>query len=309
MRKPYSESGDVLNRRGFIKGAATGLAGAALTFGLPADALAKDSGEITLDAILLSYVAPPLGTTSSSLWTPHLNYSTTLSLRSLVNPALSLRPAISATQERINSRAQVRQSASTKVDDAIALFSRPRENENFSIGTAHPGIEENVLFYGLIRPRLAIKGGSRKVNFRLIDAEGTFALGAADIFEAFSADTASSMLDQYVKDKAALVGPRFASIHVTTGGPLVLEQRAERNGPRDISSAVLARVVEQSGFSGEAYNEAFAVGAGLEITYYSANESNGKLLRFESDLNRTSPGINRILWDRVFKTFVITDEA
>ncbi|HXG92141.1 MAG TPA: hypothetical protein VNN73_07180 [Blastocatellia bacterium] len=272
-----------------------------------ASAASKDSGEITLDAILISYVSAPLGTSSSAAWTPQPPYTTTLALRSLANPDLSLRARISADEERINSRAVVAQIESEKIQDALTLFARPHENESYSVGTPPPGSPENTVFFGLYRPIIRVKGNGRKANFKFVDAEASFSFTAKDISNLLDEETASSILRQYVFDRASLVEPRFILAQKSDGGPLSIRQFAERGAPKDITSVTTARIIEQSGFRSDALKEAFAVDSPLEVTYYSAVETRGEILRFETNLERTTPGFNSIYWDRVFKTFVITD--
>jgi hypothetical protein len=274
-----------------------------------ASAAAKDSGEVTLDALLISYVSPPLGTFGASLWTPLTPYTTTLTLRSLANPDVSLRARVAPDQERINSRAVAAQTQSQRIENAITVFTRPRQNESFSTGTPPPGLPENATFYGLRRPVLRFKGNARKSQFRLVDAESSFALVAKDITDLFDEDTANSILRQYVFDAAALVEPRFVLRGTTGGGRLSITQIAERRAPDDITATVTARIVEQVGFETDVLKQAFAVGTNLEITYYSATETRGEILQMESNLERSSPGLNSIYWDRVFKTFVIIDTA
>ena len=175
-----------LSRRNFIRNAAIGTVGTASMLGAKsAFAATKDSGEVTLDALLISYVSPPLGTAGTSVWTPQTKYTTTVSLRSLANPDILLRSRITPDQERINSRAIV-QTPSEKIEDAITLFSRPFQNESFSIGTPAPGLPENATCYGLHRPILRFKGNGTKAQFRLVDAEASFTLTAkaSQIFSA-----------------------------------------------------------------------------------------------------------------------------
>ena len=297
-----------LSRRSFIRNAAIGGTGAAFMLGISksASAAAKDSGEVTLDALLISYVSPPLGTAGTSLWTPLTPYTTTLTLRSLADPDILLRARITPDQERINSVAQTH---SVKIENAITLFPRPRQNESFSIGTPAPGLPENAVFYGLHRPILRFKGNGRKSQFRLVDAEATFALDEKGIRDLFGEDTANSILSQYVVDPAALIEPRFVLTGTTDGGHLSVTKVAERRAPKNITATLTATIIEQSGFESDILRQAFAVGSNLEITYYSATETKGKILQMESNLERSSPGLNLIYWDRVFKTFVIIDAA
>lgn len=300
-----------LSRRSFIRNAAIGGTGAALMLGgsKNASAAAKDSGEVTLDALLISYVSPPLGTVGTSLWTPLTPYTTTLTVRSLANQDISLRARVAPDQESINGRAVVAQTQSERIEGAITVFTRPRQNESLSIETAPPGLPENAVFFGLHRPILKFKGNGRKSQFRLVDAEASFTLVAKGIRDSFGEDTANSILRQYVNDAGALIEPRFVLRETTDGGRISITQVAERRAPQNITATVTARIIEQVGFESDILKQAFAVGSNLEITYYSAAETRGEILQMESNLERSSPGLNSIYWDRVFKTFVITDTA
>lgn len=299
------------SRRSFIRNAAIGGTGAALMLGgsKNASAAAKDSGEVTLDALLISYVSPPLGTVGTSLWTPLTPYTTTLTVRSLANQDISLRARVAPDQESINGRAIVAQTQSERIEGAITVFTRPRQNESLSIETAPPGLPENAVFFGLQRPILKFKGNGRKSQFRLVDAEASFTLVAKGIRDSFGEDTANSILRQYVNDAGALIEPRFVLRETTDGGRISITQVAERRAPQNITATVTARIIEQVGFESDILKQAFAVGSNLEITYYSAAETRGEILQMESNLERSSPGLNSIYWDRVFKTFVITDTA
>jgi hypothetical protein len=300
---------ELVSRRRFVRSIAIGAAGTGLAFagGRSASAAGKDSGEVTLDAILISYVSAPIGATGSSSWTPQPPYTTTFSLRSLANPNISLRARIFADEEGINNRAVVAQAQSEKIQDAITLFVRPRKNESYSIGTPSPGSPENTVFFGLYRPVLGFKGNGRKASFRFVDAQSSFSSTAKDINDLFDEVTASFILRQYVFDQTSLVEPRFVFLQTTDGGPLSISQFAERGAPKDITSVAMARVIEQNGFRSDALKQAFAVGSLVEISYFSAVETKGEILRFETNPERATPGLDSVYWDRVFKTFVITN--
>jgi hypothetical protein len=302
-------TGRRMPRRAFMRSATAGAAGLALSLGSAGRALAgvKDSGEVTLDALLITYFSPPLGTLSSAFYTFETAYTTTIGLRSLANPDITLKARISAGQERINGASAIRQAMSAEVKNGMLVFPRPRANMSFTTGTNPPGLPENVTFEGLYRPRLRFKGDGRKAQFQFVDASGSFAFGGEELREVFSAETADSIIRQYVYDPASLVEPRFIRTATVSGGPSTFTAVAERGAPKDLTSTVTARIIEQTGFESDVLKEAFAVGSDLEVTYYSAQESRGEILKMESAFERETPGSNTIYWDRVFKTFVIID--
>lgn len=296
-----------VSRRGFIRTAASGAAGVAFAFSGASSPLAgiKDSGEIILDGLMMSYVAAP--PTGSSLLMPGTAYALTLGLRSLANPDISLRARVSPNQERL---LIVNQAQSAKVQDGIVIFARPDKDESFSIGSTG-GAPENSGFFGLCFPRLRFKGNGRKAAFRLVKAECLFVRSAkqlAGVEEDFlSRETASSMLHQYVFDPVQLIEPRFQFVQTLGSGEHILTRRAQPSEPEDIVSTVTAKIIDQTGFTSDDLKQAFVVGTDLEFTYHSAQDSKGKLLTVRLDLDQTSPGQHDIYWDRVFKTFVIVD--
>jgi hypothetical protein len=302
---PEYERASCPSRRTFIRNAAAGVAGATVVLSGADCALGaiKDSGEITLDGLLITYFSAPVGTDGSASYTFTTAYTTTISLRSLANPDVSLRASISEDEQRINGRSVFAQAESRKVENAIKLFPRPEADEFFTTATPPPGMPENTVFYGLRKPVLSFKGNGSKALFRFVEAEESFTFLAKNLNELFSKDTAASMIRQYVADPTALTPPRFISM-LTSSGDTSVTQVAERGAPQDITSVVTARIIEQTGFNSDVLKQAFAVGSNLEITYYSAQESKGGILQLETDLKGASR-VTRIFWDRVFKTFVI----
>jgi hypothetical protein len=310
FEKRISRKGEsaLVSRRGFIRKAASGAAGASFALGGATRLLAgiKDSGEITLDGLMISYVdAPPTGENSL---TPQKAYAMTLGLRSLANPDISLRARVSPNQEEL---LIVDQARSAKTRDAIVVLVRPDKNESFSI-VALGGAPANAGFFGLCFPRLKFKGNGKKAEFRLVEAECLFVTTAgqlADIKDHFlSAETASSMLRQRVFDPAKLIEPRFSFVRTLGSGAHILTRRSQSDEPEDITSTVTARIIEQTGFTSDVLKQAFAVGSDLEITYYSAQDKSGKLLTARLNLENPSSE-QQIYWDRVFKTFVIVDSS
>jgi len=310
VRKDFNqiEHSELLPRRSFIRNAALGIAGASVTF-VCADATlagAKDSGEVVLDGLMWTYVAAPLGTAAGSHFlTPGLGYSITCGLSSQANQEISLRANIPAGEEAIGGN--VSQSQSTKLPHAITLFPRAQRNESFSIGSVG-GARENTTFFGICRPVLRFKGNGKKAQFRLLDAECIFSTSAGQLASELqnfvSIETANSWISQYITDAALLVEPRFVLLATVSGGRHEFTMRPSSDTP-DVSATVTVRVLDQSGFNSDVMKQAFAVGNDLAVTYFSAQDSGGKLLTSQVDLGG-GPGINSIYWDRVFKTFLIS---
>src|SRR5262249_54453893 len=121
-----------------------------------------------------------------------------------------------------------------------------------------------------------------------------------------SADTAASMLAQYVTDPALLVGPRFALSH-TAEVPQSFSLPGNIVAGPDLTATVTSTIVGSQGFQSDVLKQALAVGTNLELTYYSIQEvSAHQILTMETGSNSTSPVVNGIYLDRLFKTFLLT---
>jgi len=300
-----------ISRRRFIRSAAFGTLGTALAIGAK-DVLAggKESGEIVLDALMITYFSAPLGTTSSAFWTIETAYSTSLRLGVVERPDLSFKARVSEDEERVLSNTSIEQTPSTQVKNAVTLLPRPSQNESLTSGTPAPGIPEHTVFFGMLKPRLQLVGTPNKLKFWFLDAEGDFTITASDVKSGaleINADTALSWLRQYVIDPDALIAPRFVRAATASSGEFSITRSADKTSPDSLTAVTTAKIIEQTGFKSAEVKQALAVGRDLQITHSSAEELPGKLLTVNSPLERTSPGVDDFYWDRVFKTFVIID--
>jgi hypothetical protein len=300
-----------MSRRRFIRSAAFGALGTALAISAD-DVLAgvKESGEVVLDALMITYFSAPLGTTSSAFWTIETSYTTSLRLATDEPPDLVLKGRVSENDEGVLSNTFIKQTQSTQVKNAVTLLPRPSQNESFTSGTPSPGIPEHTVFYGMLKPRLQLVGTPSKLKFWFLEAEGEFTVTASSVRSGtleISADTALSWLRQYVIDPADLIAPRFVRAARASSGELSITRSAGDTSSDSLSAVTTARIIEQTGFRSDEIKRALAVGRNLQITYSSAEELLGKLLTVSSPLERRSPGVNEVYWDRVFKTFVIID--
>src|SRR5258708_9676832 len=122
---------EAISRRCFIRSAAFGTLGAALALGSK-DALAgtKESGEVVLDAIMITYFSAPLGTISSAYWTIEPSYTTTLRLGAIEQPDLLFKARVPEDEEGVLSNTSIKQTQSTQVKNAVALLPRPAQDES-----------------------------------------------------------------------------------------------------------------------------------------------------------------------------------
>ena len=300
-----------ISRRRFIRSASFGTLGTALALGAK-DVLAggKESGEIVLDALMITYFSSPLGTTSSAFWTIETAYSASLRLGALERPDLLFKARVPEDEEIVLSNTSIQQTQSKQVKNAVTLLPRPSQNESFTTGTPAPGIPEHTVFFGMLKPRLQLVGTPNKLKFWFLEAEEDFTITASDVKSGalgVNTDTALSWLRQYVIDPDALIAPRFVRAATASSGDFSITKSADETTPDSLSAVTTAKIIEQTGFKSDEVKLALAVGTDLQITYSSAEELPGKLLTVNSPLERTSPGVNDFYWDRVFKTFVIID--
>jgi hypothetical protein len=320
-RSSFNEADEArASRRDFIRNAAVGAAGAALAFSNADGVMAasKESGIITLDAILVTYMSATIGANGSSTWRFNNNYANTLRIGSVENPNLSFKAKVPAREEKVFVGHNARQTESAAVDGAITLRHSGFSGWTVGFGTSGgPATPDQTVFFGMRKPRIYLQGNSKKLKFRLIDAESEFTLLVDDLRNnsfGISQETVSSWLRHYITDKAGLTGPRF-KFKTSTG---IISPDAEvtlnvsEDGDAGFSEArtavVTARIIDQMGFSSDSLKQTFAVGNHLEITHASVQEfPTDDVVIMETKLERVLAGASEIYWDRVFKNFVIID--
>ena len=194
-----------LSRRKFIRNAAVGAAAAGATFALKGGgsvlAQSGESGQVEVDAILLSYVAAPLGSTASTTNTYTRTHATTLRLTAESNRTLTLSSSVTVGTESFNvgGSTTYRQSNSTSLTNAITV--RRSITEEFS--TPAPGAIGNTVFIGLLAPEMQMDGYSGGFSFRFLRAVNKFGVTYTDL-QASRPDspikpaTASSFLSKYI---------------------------------------------------------------------------------------------------------------
>ncbi|HKV41106.1 MAG TPA: twin-arginine translocation signal domain-containing protein [Blastocatellia bacterium] len=309
-----------LSRRGFLQTVALASAGAGLIHSGPTRASAAtelppatrpaaplnapgtgvDMGEVTLDGLMLTYfcAAPAF---SSSTFTFGRNFSTTFTLKLPQSPAIVLTGTV-PSDDPVLLKDHI-QRTSPGVKDAIILQPELQELPGKLSKFSSKRASSSIQFYGLSNPRLRFSGTPDNLRFCFADTgQQSFDLAAS-----VSAETASSMLSQYITDPAKLFPPRYYWVDVVGGARDVTfdfglpSKLLSRNGA---TATVTAKIVHQSGFSSGQLQQAFAAGNGLEITYHSAQElPSSNLMALQATLGESNQ--TRIYIDRVFKTFII----
>lgn len=316
------------SRRNFLCGAATAASGLALTLGGADKVFAanKESGEIVLDAILVTYFGASVGATDVPVWSLKGEYSHTLGLKLVEFPDVKLSPRITQPDNRIIAGHGVWQTRSSQMSRGLVMQHRGFGNSTFSIGAegaAHT--HDDSVFFCIFRPRLRITAASNSLRFAFTDGENQQSGGAmmfpaitelksGSLFDLISEATINSWLPHYVSDREALVKPRFKLKHETgsvssgVGIPINLTADGDREFSRAKTATSMSRIIAQTGFESEELKQMFAVGNHLEITHTSVQEVEaGNVVRMRTTLTRATGGGNQIYWDSLFKTFVVID--
>ncbi len=314
-----SETKKGISRRRFIRDAAIGAAAAgaaiALKGGKSVLAQSSESGQVTVDAIMLSYIASPLGSVASSTNTYTKNNATTVRLTAASNRSLSIGANASILGFSVGSTTY-RQTNSTSVTDGITI----RRSTSESFTTPPGGSTQNTVFIGMLAPEMQFDGDTVRQLFRFLRADNKFALTVSDLQNpsvltavGIKTATANSFLSQYVTDPALLVGPRFklrSSIVLSAGVRNVYTfTKATGSGyTQSKTSTTSVEITRSFGFNFLIVNGTFSVGSRIEITHTAVQEYTAdQIISCQTTLERTLLGVNKVYWDRVFKTFVIID--
>jgi hypothetical protein len=309
-----------VSRRVFIRGAAIGATGAAFALHKSGDVIAasKESGIITLDAILFTYMSATIGAVGGSTWTLNSQYANTLRIASVENPNLSFKAQVPAAEEKVFVGHNARQTESSMVSGGITLRHSGFGGVSVGHGTnGGPASPNDTRFYGMLKPRLYVKGNSKKLKFRFVDAQAEFSFSISNLREdvfGISQETTDSWLRHYITDKAELKSPRF-KLKATTGligaGPervLTVSEQGDAGFSESRTAVVTARIIDRTNFTSDALEQSFAIGNHIEITHTSVQEFPADdVIKMETKLERVTPGANEIYWDRVFKNFLIID--
>ena len=317
-----------ISRRRFFRTAAAGATGAAIGLSGLREVSAKNEvlGQVTLDALLISYFTASIGSTGIPLWSLGGNYANTVRLRVEEAPDLVLKPQPDPNQKIIFAGHAIEQIKSGQLKNGMIMRHKGFSGETFGFGLREiVHTREDTTFFVIFRPRLEITGSPRKPRFRFVGDPNTGEGGAlfpsavrelqgTDIQRYFSRETIDSWLRIYLSDPKDLVKPRF-KLRASTGSVsagISVPFQLTGEGDTEFSSAktevTTARIVSQTGFTSDGLKETFAVGNHLQITHSSLQEIEvDDVVSMEATITRGTGGQTDIYWDSVFKTFVIVD--
>jgi hypothetical protein len=320
-------SNQSVSRRRFWQAAAAGVGGAVIGLGGTGEVSAQETGvgQITLDALLISYFSAAVGSTGTPLWTFKGAYANTVRLRVKELPDLVLKPKPDPSDKIIFAGHAIEQIKSDHLKNGMVMRHKGFSGTSYGFGREEDlHTREDTTFFCILRPRLEITGNQNKVSFRFIGDEtgNGGALFPSPVSELqsdnglrlLSQETIDSWLRLYVTDRQELVKPRF-KLKATTGFvsagvgiPFDLTGDGDNEFSSSRTAVTTARIVAQAGFTSESLSQAFAVGNDLEITHSSLQEIEGDdVVRMRTTVSRATGGKNDIYWDSVFKTFVIVD--
>lgn len=288
----------------------------------PPQTTATESGTITLDALLLTYVGAPLGSRDTSTYTISKDFSSTFRLTSESNRTITLMPSVTVTAGNFTAGGSVTfsQANSSQVSNAIVL----RRSLSQGITTPAPGIAANTILLGLRRPQIQLDGDEKRLQFRFLKALDTFAFTVADLQNnpsvraLFKPETIASFLKQYVPltdpTGASLVKPRFRlkqSIALSANVRDVFTLTASKGASASESnkSTTSVTITESIGFKPNSkVSLALKADQKIEFSHTAAQEMTAnRILTVSTTINRAAAGITKVFFDKVFKTFVIID--
>lgn len=315
-----------LSRRKFIRSAAIGAAAAGTIFAVRgADNVlgqSTETGEATLDGVLLTYAAAPNGSTGNSTVTLRETHSFTFKLQATLGGSLTIGTSSTFTFGNfgIGSSSTFTQSASGSIANAIMI----RDTLAFSTGSVAPGQPDHTVFIGLRNARARFQGNPSSVLFKFLDAGERFT-ARADFLQtgqwnwAFSQSTINGMLAQYplLSDPSGstVTKPRFKRKFVHTSDPGIpnvytFETSTGSSTSSSFMVSFSATITASSGFTSPGLMTAFQVGATITITLSGVQEiTTDQLVSITFPLNPTVQRNFAVYKDKVFKTFLVVDRG
>ena len=317
-----------ISRRRFVQTAAAGGAGAALGLSSLSEVSAKEEvfGQVTLDAIPISYFTASIGSTGIPLWSLKGAYANTVRLRIAEFPELVLKPQPDPEDKIIFAGHAIEEFKSSQLKNGMIMRHKGFSGETFGFGfreVVHK--REDTTFFAIFRPRLEITGTTKKPRFRFVGDTNSSNGGALfptavsemqgkNIETYISRETLDSWLAQHVTDPKELVKPRF-KLRASTGSvspgvemPFELTGDGDTEFSPEKTAVTKSKIIAQTGFTSAALKDAFAVGNHLEVTHSSLQEVEAEdVVRMQVTISRATGGKTDIYWDGVFKTFVIID--
>lgn len=313
------------SRRNFIRKAAIGAAatGAALAVkggvGGSGNAAAQSgqNGNVTVDAVLLTYISSPDGSVGSSTLTLSSTFSNTLRLSAAASASLSIGTSSSFTNGAITiSGGQAfNVSVSSQVTDGVTLNS----TTSLQVTTPAPGQPNHTVFYGIQRPRINFQGDPTRLLFKFLGADGVFT-ARADSLQAgqwpFSQATVNAMLAQYppLADPtgSTLTKPRFKKrfSFPTDAGINNVLTFSTSNGSSfssNLTATFGATITAMDSFTDSGLTNTFSVGQTINFTLTAVQEiSSTQIMSISFTLNPSvGPKVFKVYRDKVFKTYLV----
>ena len=315
----------MITRRRFVRtaaGAASAAVGLSSIHGVSAQP--SSLGQITLDALLISYFSAAIGSTGIPLWSLSGSYANTIRIKEEDPPEVTLRARPDPDDRFIFAGHQIEQIRSGELNNGMIMRHKGFSGTKFGFGREEDvHTREDTVFFSIFRPRLEITGNPQKPRFRFIGDEtgnggALFPVSLRELqdpsFGFIRQSTSDSWKQIYVTDPALLTGPRFRLKATTdlvsagTGIPFNLREKGDSQFSSARTAVTSSTVVAQTGFTDEELTRRFAVGNRIKITHTSLQEIEAPdAVRMEVTISRAERGVTNIYRDRVFKTFVIVD--
>lgn len=301
-----------VTRRSFVRSFALGAAAGPLLLGSSKAVFgnSRESGEVVLDGLLITYFSAPVGSPTPSRWTFEKRYATTMRITKVIEfPDATFRANVPEDEERVIPFSGIKQILSRRTASTISLLPRPSKSDLATYGTPAFGRPEDTVFFGVSRPVLLVTRSARSFRYRLVSADGTFSLSSTDL--GFSPESVESWKALYTPNRSALVAPRYDLFLTASGGSQVFTavERGTNIDAEELTATASARILSSDGFVSSEIRDLFGPGNHLEIAYSSIPEFTGRLMTVDVTLQREAGGVNSFYWDRVMKTFVIADGA
>ncbi|HWC75957.1 MAG TPA: twin-arginine translocation signal domain-containing protein, partial [Blastocatellia bacterium] len=151
----------LISRRRFFQTAAAGAAGAALGLNSVRQVSAQDEslGQITLDALLISYFSASIGSTGIPLWSLSGRYSNTIRIRVQESPELVLKPKPTADDSFIFAGHEIELSRSRGLKNGLIMRHKGFADTKFGFGRDEDvHTREDTVFFSIFRPRIELVG-------------------------------------------------------------------------------------------------------------------------------------------------------
>lgn len=335
-----------ISRRRFLRSAVIGV-GAVVAFegvnvglrGASVAYAADTSGEVTLDALLITYVGAPIASRSSTSWSYSKRRTNTFKLTLGADQSISLQSdttntttdPVDKSKFTVENSLVFKQSNSAQFTTAIVVQESQSRSLNTTVRNGVAADAGDTVFFGLLAPDLTFTGNPvNGFRYRFLKATSTFTVQAfrfqspdATILSLFRQSTITAFLNQYpptsattpVEPGSILRKPRFKLVEsnfATVGTDQALNRTLSNGSSFSLSltSTFGATITRSTGFqSGDgSLQTKFGVGQAIMFTVSGVQESSTEnVISVTANLVRATDGVTKIYRDKVWKTFVILD--